>query len=165
MKPDILVRIFFALSISIVLTACTETDNLEPEADIYASPWYTPTSWEGEAYDWYFGVTNAAISEEVVEEGIILAYMSIPDDLYEGAVRPLPAWAVGANWEYIIPGYGEIEFLCDKETVPGTTEHYFRFVLIPPGKIISTKKSTALTREQLMQMPYKEVCDLLGIEE
>jgi len=173
MKTNIFKTFIFVLSFATLLSSCIQDSNVGPQGEpgldgqveIYYSQWYTPISWVDGTTDWYFDVTNPYIDEDAVEAGIILAYMSVPGDVYANAVRPMPAYALGANWDFLIPDYGEIEFTCDSEFVPGTANHFFRFVVIPSGVQIKSTKSTNLTKEELMKMPYQDVCKLLNIPE
>ena len=106
----------FAAFIVLILSGCSQEgsqgpaglDGLDGNANVTASPWYTPTVWEGSAGDWYFDVTNSAISQDIVESGAILAYVSLPGDLYNDyTVRPLPANAIDANWDFLLPNDGK----------------------------------------------------------
>lgn len=137
------------------------------DTEIYYSDWYEPITWAGQSGDWYFDVSNSAITEDMLNTGIILAYVSFQDDIYEWAVRPMPAYALGANWDFVLPGAGSIEFLCDMPDYPGTTGLLFRFILIPSN--IPVKKSGSvennLNIEELKLLPYSEVCKKLGIPE
>lgn len=164
----------FFVIIGFLLAGCTTEGPMGPEGvpgrdgldtEIYYSPWYEPQSWLGSAGDWYFGINSTAISENIVETGVILAYMSVPKDLgYEAAVRPMPAYALGANWEFIIPDYGKIEFMTDAQSVPGTKGYFFRFVLIP-SNIKLKAKGFNTSVEELKSLPYEDVCSKLGIPE
>ena len=133
-------------------------------ANIIYSPWYSP-SWVGQTSDWYFDVASAAISKDIVEGGAILAYVSLPGDTYSKAVRPLPAYALGCNWDYLIPGYGQIEFISDATAKPAITNYWFRFILIPANSTLKSTKLKSLKTSDLKNMPYLEVCKLLGIPE
>jgi hypothetical protein len=171
MKTNILSKLLVLIFSGLLISSCTQEGAVGPQGepgkiDVYYSQWYTPNSWDGQAGDWYFDVTSPDINQDVVEGGIILAYMSVPNDIYQNAVRPMPAWAVQANWDFLIPDYGTIEFTCDSEIAPGTTDHYFRFVIIPSGtQLKSTKAVAGHSKEELMKMPYQDVCKLFGIPE
>jgi hypothetical protein len=175
--------IFFLIAISsIIQTACVKEgprgpagqngtngqNGLDGNANVIASPWITPTAWAGQTSDWYFDVASTAITQEIVENGAILAYVSLKDDLYSGAaVRPLPAYAVGANWDFLIPAYGQIEFTSDALTIPATTGNLFRFILIPSSSTLSLKSGSinGLKKSEFQNMTYKDVCKLLDIAE
>jgi len=170
MKIKIFKTLIYLVSIFFLYTGCSIDGTVGPQgldgqANIIYSQWYTPTAWNGETGDWYFDVTSADIDEDIVERGIILAYMSLPNDIYNKAVRPMPAYAIGCNWDFLIPDYGKIEFTSDSQNAPGTDGYYFRFVFIPPGTQLKSTRPVGYTKEELLQMPYSDVCKLLGIPE
>jgi hypothetical protein len=134
-------------------------------ANVIYSPWYTPNDWNGETRDWYFQVSNSQISEDVVEAGVILAYVSLPGDIYSVAVRPLPAYAIGANWDFLIPDYGMIEFTSDALDKPGTSGYYFRFVIIPSSVPLKSTANQSFSPDELRKMSYIEICKKFGIPE
>lgn len=164
--------LMFFVIIGFLFAGCVQEGPMGPEglpgrdgnANVYYSNWYEPTGWSGKTGDWYFGVNDSRITEDIVEYGAILAYMSIPNDIYPNAVRPMPAFANDANWEYIIPDYGKIEFMTDADYVPGTKGYLFRFVLIPSNIQLKTQ-GIKTTVEALAKMPYEEVCNTLRIPE
>jgi len=132
-------------------------------AEVYYSEWFSPSSWSGEPGDWYFNASAPDLNQDIVEGGVILAYVSLADDIYEAAVRPLPALAVGANWDFLIPDYGSIEFTSDMGAMPLTSGNQFRFIAIPGT--IPALKSASISKQELRNMSYKEVCKLLNIPE
>jgi hypothetical protein len=102
------------------------------DATVYYSEWFSPTVWSGGSGDWYFEASAPDLTQDIVENGVVLAYAWLAGDLYDGSsVRPLPAQAVGANWSFLIHQYGSIEFTCDMFNMPLTTGNRFRFVAIP----------------------------------
>jgi hypothetical protein len=133
-------------------------------ANVISSEWIHPTSWNGQTGDWYFDVSNSAINSSIVEQGVILAYVSLPGDIYPAAVRPLPSWALGSNWDFLIPDYGQIEFTSDALTIPGTTGYSFRYILIPANNFLKSTGSLSYS-EELRNMSYLEVCKKFGIPE
>jgi hypothetical protein len=137
------------------------------DATVYYSEWFSPTEWSGAAGDWYFTANAPDLTEDIVEGGVILAYAWLAGDLYDGtAVRPLPAYAVGANWSFLVHEYQAIEFTCDMIETPQTTNNYFRFVAIP-GTIPALKSASAkqYSEQDLRNMSYKEICKLFNIPE
>lgn len=172
MKTKILIYFLAAFS-TFVFTGCKSEGVQGPagqdglNATVYYSEWITPSAWLGTANDWYFDVSAPDLTENVVENGVILAYVWLADDIYEGtAVRPLPAFAVGANWSFLIPQYESIEFTSDTDLQPYTTGNSFRFIAIPGTD--PTLKSASLTNnraQELKNMSYKEVCKLFNIPE
>jgi hypothetical protein len=167
--------LMFFLLVGVLFAGCVEDGPMGPEglpgrdgkdglngldAEIYYSPWYSPTGWSGTEGDWYFEVNDPNFDEEIVEYGVILVYMSIPGDLYTTAVRPMPAYAASANWDYLIPDYGRIQFTSDAKLKPGTKDYYFRYVLIPSNIKL---KALNTSIDELKSLSYGDVCSKLGI--
>lgn len=163
----------FFVFIGLIIAGCVSEGPMGPEgipgrdgnANVYYSNWYSPSQWNGQTGDWYFDVADNAITEDIVESGVILAYMSIPGDIYPNAVRPMPAYANGVNWDFLIPDYGTIEFTTDALNVPGTQNYLFRFVLIPSNIQLKAGSMKGTTIKELKAMSYREVCNKLGIPE
>jgi len=81
-------------------------------------------------------------------------------------VRPLPEYAVGANWSFLVHQYGSIEFTSDMISKPVTKGNKFRFIAIPGT--IPTMKSANLNNksaQDLKSMSSKDVYKLLNIPE
>jgi len=135
-------------------------------AEVYYSEWFSPTSWSGTSGDWYFDAAAPDLTKNIVESGVILAYVALVDDLYPAAVRPLPAFAVNANWDFLIPDYKSIEFTSTMSAMPLPSGNQFRFIAIP-GTIPALKSASLKykTVQELRNMPYKEVCKLFNIPE
>ncbi|MFA9392000.1 MAG: hypothetical protein ACERKD_19480 [Prolixibacteraceae bacterium] len=136
------------------------------DATVYYSEWFSPSSWSGVSGDWYFEASAPDLTKNIVEQGVVLAYVWLSGDLYEStSVRPLPAFAVDANWSFLIHEYGVIEFTSDKNSKP-LNSHKFRFIAIP-GTIRALKSAypDANGEIDLQQMTYQEVCKLYNIPE
>ena len=135
-------------------------------AEVYYSEWFSPTAWSGASGDWYFNASAPDLTKNIVESGVILAYVALTDDLYAAAVRPLPAYAVGSNWDFLIPDYKSIEFTSTMVAMPLTTGNQFRFIAIP-GTIPALKSASLKNKtvQELRNMPYKDVCKLFNIPE
>jgi len=135
-------------------------------AAVYYSEWFSPTAWSGTSGDWYFSASAPDLNQNVVESGVVLGYVWLNGDIYSSTtVRPLPAYAVGANWSFLIHQYGNIEFTSDMINLPLTT-HKFRFIAIPGTS--SALKSAAMvykTRNELINMPYSEACKLFDVKD
>ena len=166
--------LIFAL-MAMVFSGCEEEGPRGPmgpsgpagqNAEVYYSEWFSPEEWLGGSGDWYFEATAPDLTEDIVEGGVILAYASLADDIYELGVRPLPAYAVGANWDFVIPEYGLIVFNCDMVDEPLTSGNLFRFIAIP-GTIPALKSTSTKGKsiEELKKMSYQEVCRLYNIPE
>ena len=137
------------------------------DATVYYSEWFSPSVWSGTSGDWYFEASAPDLTQDIVDNGVVLAYAWLDGDLYSGSsVRPLPAKAVGANWGFLIHQYGSIEFTCDMFAMPLTAGNKFRFVAIP-GTIPALKAGTPGYRnpQELKSLSYKEVCKLYNIPE
>ena len=137
------------------------------DATVYYSEWFTPSAWSGASGDWYFAASAPDLTQGIVEGGVVLAYAWLAGDVYDGtSVRPLPAYAVGANWSFLIHQYGSIEFTSDLLALPSTSGNKFRFIAIP-GTISALKSGVPGYRseKELRSMSYKEVCRLYNIPE
>lgn len=135
-------------------------------AAVYYSEWFTTSAWSGSSGDWFFSASAPDLTQNNVENGVVLAYVWLSGDMYNStAIRPLPAYAVGANWSFLIHQYGSLEFTSDMINQPLTT-HRFRFVVIPGTsgalKSVATKYPT---RSALLNIPYDEACKLFNIKD
>jgi hypothetical protein len=135
-------------------------------AAVYYSEWFTPSAWSGSTGDWYFSATAPDLTQNNVENGVVLAYVWLDGDVYTStSIRPLPAYAVGANWSFLIHQYGSIEFNSDMIAKPLTT-HKFRFVVIPGTSVALKSAATKYpTQSALINMPYAEACKLFDIKD
>jgi hypothetical protein len=136
-------------------------------ATVYYSDWVTPSDWLGASGDWYFDVSAPDLTADIVENGVVLAYVWLAGDFYDAtAVRPLPAYAVGANWSFLVHQYGSIEFTSDMILKPVTTGNKFRFIAIP-GTLPTLKSAKFNNKsvQDLKSMSYTNVCKLLNIPE
>jgi hypothetical protein len=170
MKTKIATIYLFIVFSTLVFTGCKNEGEKGPaglDATVYYSQWITPSAWLGTSGDWYFSIDAPDLKADIVESGLILAYVSLDGDVYESnAVRPLPAYAVGVNWSFLIPEYEIIEFTSDMISKPFTTGNNFRFIAIPGN--IETLKSGSLKNksvQELRSMSYKDVCKLYNIPE
>ena len=137
------------------------------DATVYYSEWFSPSVWSGVSGDWYFAANAPDLTQNIVEGGVVLAYAWLAGDLYGSTtMRPLPAYAVGANWGFLIHQYGSIEFTSDMYSPPATSTNKFRFIAIP-GTIPALKSGNSGYRseQELRNMSYKEVCKLFNIPE
>ena len=136
-------------------------------ATVYYSEWFTPSAWSGKSGDWYFDASAPDITQDIVERGVVLAYVRLAGDLYDSpSIRPLPAYAVGSNWDFLIPQDGSIEFISDMSNLPLTSGNKFRFIAIP-GTIPALKSASLKNKseQELRNMSYQEVCKLFNIPE
>ena len=136
-------------------------------ATVYYSEWFSPVAWSGNSGDWFFEASAPDLTQDIVEGGVVLAYAWLGGDVYNSAtIRPLPAYAVGANWSFLIYKYGSIEFTSDMIATPATNTNKFRFVAIP-GTVPATKSGTKGYRsaQELRSMSYQQICKLYNIPE
>lgn len=161
------------VSIALLVAGCEDDPVPGPpgrdgqDATVYYSEWFSPSTWSGTSGDWYFDAAAPDLNEDIVERGVVLAYVWLGDDIYDGlAVRPLPAYAVEANWDFLIPEYETIEFTSDMISKPATSSNKFRFIAIP-GTIPALKSASTVEekKEQLKKMSYQEVCKMFNIPE
>ncbi len=160
--------IYLLLAFSILVFAgCKDNDEDDGlDTNVYYSEWITPSAWLGESGDWYFSVDAPELTADIVEKGVILAYAALDGDIYEAAVRPLPAYAVDANWDFLIPDYEIIEFTSDMIAQPVTAGNNFRFITIPGNSTMFKSASMGkMTETELKSMSYKDVCKLFNIPE
>ena len=157
----------------ITFTGCSNAGPQGPagadgqNAAVYYSEWFSPTAWSGASGDWYFSASAPDLTQSVVENGVILAYVWLSGDLYNSTtVRPLPAYALGANWSFLIHEYKSIEFTCDMSTQPFNANDKFRFVAIPGSSVaLKTASLKYNTKSKLINMPYSEACKLFDIKD
>lgn len=173
MKTKITTIFLFVAFLTLVFSGCKKVGMQGPagldgqNATVYYSEWFTPSDWLGTSGDWYFDASAPDLTQEIVEKGVVLAYVWLAGDLYNAtSVRPLPAYAVGANWSFLIHQYGSIEFTSDMSSQPLTTGNKFRFIAIP-GTTTALKSASLKNKSELelRSMSYKEVCKLFNIPE
>ncbi len=173
MKTSFRTLFLFAAIAALLFAGCQKDGPQGPpgldgkNATVYYSEWFSPTAWSGSSGDWYFEASAPDLTQDIVENGVVLAYVWLAGDVYEGTtVRPLPAYAVGANWSFLISQYGIIEFTSDMFGPPSASGNKFRFIAIP-GTIHALKSGTPGYRseQELKRMSYKEICRLYNIPE
>ncbi len=160
--------IYLLLAFSIlVFNGCNDKDEDDGvDTKVYYSEWITPSAWLGESGDWYFSVDAPEVTADILEKGVILAYAALDGDIYEAAVRPLPAYAVDSNWDFLIPDYEIIEFTSDMIAQPVTAGNNFRFITIPGNSTLLKSASMGkMSETELKSMSYKDVCKLFNIPE
>ena len=166
MKIKSIAILLVIASSTILWTGCRKEVTQGP--DVISSIWYTPATnawtYDNTAKEWYYDVSDGEITQDVVENGVVLAYMSSTADHPANSVRPLPSYAMGCDWNFLIHSYGSIEFTSNALTDPGTIEVSFRFILVPASVYLKSAKLKSTRIADLKTMPYQEVCQLLGIQ-
>jgi hypothetical protein len=174
MKAKISTLYLLAAFAFFTFTGCSGQDGIQgpsgvdgQNAAVYYSEWFSPTAWSGTSGDWYFSASAPDLTQNVVESGVVLAYVWLGGDVYNSTtVRPLPAYALGANWSFLIHQYGSIEFICDMSTQPYNSSDKFRFIAIPgTSKALKTAAIKYNTKSKLMNMPYGEACKLFNVSD
>jgi len=173
MNKNINIAYLIVAAIALIVSGCQKDGSAGPagldgqDATVYYSEWFTPSAWLGSSGDWYFHASAPDLTQKIVESGVVLAYVWLAGDLYDASsVRPLPAYAVGANWSFLVHQYGSIEFTSDMTLKPGTTGNRFRFIAIP-GTLPALKSALLKGKsiKDLKNMPYNEVCKYFNIPE
>jgi hypothetical protein len=172
MKTKIQTVYLLAVFAFLFFTGCSKDGAQGPagldgqNAAVYYSEWFSPTaSWSGASGDWYFSASAPDLTQDVIENGVVLAYVWLAGDIYNSTtVRPLPAYALGANWSFLVHQYGSIEFTCDMSTQPFNAGDKFRFIAIP-GSSIALKSAMAKykTQSELKNMSYQDACKLFNV--
>jgi hypothetical protein len=137
--------------------------NLKGTANVIYSGWFEAGSYiNSGTQSAYVEKTAPAISQEIIDEGVVLAYTKLISD--NGFVRPLPATTFDINdaiWNYVIPGAGSIRFTVktiDGGNISPAGTNQYRYVIIPGGVSLNKKKT-------LKQMPYKEIKKRFGLQD
>ena len=172
MKIKTLSISFLITTTALLWTGCGKEGPQGPagydgNANVISSIWYKPSVWtyDNTSQEYYFDVTNSEITKDIVENGVVLAYMSSSADHPANSVRPLPSYAMGCDWNFLIHTYGSIEFTSNALTNPGSIEVSFRFILIPASVYLKSTKVKSKSVVELKNMPYQDVCKMFGIQE
>jgi hypothetical protein len=158
MKTRFLTFSMLILSTLMGLTSCSKDDN---QGEIIYSDWFSPTAWSGTMGNWYFYWNEKAITQDVLDNGAVLAYVKITND--EIPERALPASLGGANWSFLISDIGELLFSTDMNYGNPSTSNEFRYIIIKGGKHLKFAGSNGFSIEKLKTMSYTDVCRALGI--
>lgn len=173
MKTKISTLFLFLVFTVITFTGCSKEGPQGPagldgqNAEVYYSEWFSPTSWSGSAGDWYFSASAPDLTQNMIDNGVVLAYVRLSGDVYNPiTVRPLPAYALGSNWSFLIHQTGSIEFTCDMTVQPFNSGDKFRFVAIP-GTSTALKAASIKynTKSKLINMPYNEARKFFDIKD
>ena len=175
MKTKSIISLLLIIAVVGLISSCVKEgprgpagqNGVDGNANVLASPWLTPLAWQGDTFDWYFDVTSADITQDIIDYGAVLAYIKIPNDILTNSVRSIPAYVDNAEWNFFIPQLSTIEFTSNATARPGTTGYNFRFIIIPSNANVSLKSGTinGYKKSELQNMPYSDVCKLLGIKE
>ncbi len=133
-------------------------------ANVIYSSWFSPSEWLESANNYYFEVSADAIDQSVMDNGVVLAYAMLTNDITPNTVRPLPTMTGSDNafWNYFISDVGVLRFTSTKATTP-SLNNMFRYVIIPGGSEIGSKSAKLNRLDVLKKLPYAEVCKMLRI--
>jgi len=154
--------------LSLFTTACSKYQTTKTDVkntEVYYSQWYTPTIWSGRTGEWFFNVSAPKLTQDNIENGVILAYVWLTADSNSStAIRPLPAYTVGSTWSFLIRQYGKIEITNDMISHPLTTDK-IRFVVIPATSSLKATAAKYKTKTSLTSLPYNQACKLFNIKD
>jgi hypothetical protein len=133
------------------------------DAEIYYSGWDSPKQWAGQTRDWYYDTSAPALTNAALNSDIVIGYVSAKNDVYEYAVRTLPAYIDGVNYDFLCRGNQTIQYLSDAYDYPPTSEILFRYVYIPSNIALKSASFKNLSIDQIKKLSYNEMCNKLGI--
>lgn len=138
-------------------------------ANVTYSPWFNPVTWTNSGTaNVYYNKTAAGITQAIVDQGVVLAYVKFTEDA--GLVRSLPAVTFSGQviWTYLISP-GLIRFNVNPTSGTGgfspSFTMQFRYVIIPGGVAGGRMSSKPYTLQQLQSMTYEQVMELYHIPE
>jgi hypothetical protein len=111
----------------------------------------------------FFSVNAAAITMEIINKGVIMAYCTLEGE--GNIIRPLPATVMikefASTFSFILSP-GKIQFIQTTTNPAGVTpisnKNKFRYIIIPPNKPLRCSRP-------LKEMSYKDVCQLFEVPE
>ena len=126
-------------------------------ANVQYSAWFSPGTWSGSTFDWFFDTTATGITQSIIDSGVVLAYMKLANDSM--LVRPLPAYPTYTSvyvYNYAIPSVGKIRFTVvtnDGLYIPSTLDK-FRYVIIPGGMKLAKQSGVNYSSYQSVKEHY-----------
>jgi hypothetical protein len=157
MKTRFLTFSMLILAAFVGMTGCSKDDN---QGEIIYSDWFSPNEWNGALGNWYFFWNEEAITQDVLDNGAVLAYVRITNDMIPE--RALPVNTGAANWSFLITNVGELEFATDMNYGNPSTSNEFRYIIIKGGKHLKTAE---INVDKLKTLSYSDACRSLGIPE
>lgn len=129
-------------------------DGKDGNANVVSSEWFVISPWAGVSKAFYFIKTAPAVTQGIIDSGVVLAYTKLSGG--GNKVRPLPAMigsgATEYNFNFNLPQVGEIEFTCNLDGSVSNSST-FRYVVIPSSAV----ESAGLNKEAIKKMDYAEV--------
>lgn len=110
-----------------------------------------------------FTVNAPAITQDILDKGVVMAYCRLEND--NGFTRVLPTSVIISgfisNWDFVL-SQGKIQFIQTTTNPAGIApisgKNKFRYIIIPPTQHLRLSKP-------LSKMSYSEICSLLNISE
>lgn len=147
-------------------------------ANVIYSDWYSPETW---VLSTTFGVsersftmTTSALTQEIIDYGVVLVYMRFVG--FNPEISQLPLILADVDYSFLFRAQaGSIKVVYYLTTDPTTdpvvipSDNHVRYVLIPGGVLDEVAEGAGITYAQLAgsldSMPYLEVCGLFDIPE
>jgi hypothetical protein len=155
-----LTKILSALML-VFLMSCSKDGETGPQgpagidgnANVLYSDWFLSGTWSGSSGNYNFNKAATAITQTVLDQGVVLAYAKLTAD--GSNVRPLPATTSGPTfWNFILT-VGNINFTSSLNSSPSTNNEY-RYIVIPATTALRLQKPVT-------EMTYNEVCAFYNI--
>lgn len=162
MRTKLLIFSVVLLATFAGITGCSKDDD---QTEVYHSAWFNPADFGGVSGDYYSINTAPAITKDIIDNGVVLAYCMLVGD--DDIVRPLPAYT-NANtgiWDYDIPEIGKIRFTSTITIGIPSSSNLFRYVVIKGTSKLAATGFGGKSMEEISEMPYSDVCKVLGIPE
>lgn len=144
------------------LMACSKDGETGPQgppgingnANVLYSDWFLSGTWSGSSGNYNFNKAATAITQTVLDQGVVLAYAKLTAD--GSNVRPLPATTSGPTlWNYILT-VGNINFTSNISISTPSVSNEFRYIVIPATTALRLQKPVT-------EMTYNEVCAFYNI--
>lgn len=130
------------------------TNGTNGNANVMYSDWFNSGTWTSGSGVQYFNKAEAAITQTVIDQGVVLAFAKLTADATN--VRPLPAnTGTSTYWNFYLTAVGNIRFETNFVGTPSTTNQ-FRYIIIPASTHLRLSKP-------FTAMSYQEICSLFHI--
>ncbi|MCB9033782.1 MAG: hypothetical protein H6553_08090 [Chitinophagales bacterium] len=131
-------------------------DGVDGNANVMYSDWFASGTWSGSSGNYYFNKSASAVTQDILDQGVVLAFAKLSSD--GSNIRPLPANASGYIWNYVLT-VGNIQFTTDFSFgTPPSVNNQFRYVIIPSTTHLRLSKP-------LTEYSYHEICTMYNIPE
>ncbi|MBN1885480.1 MAG: hypothetical protein JW876_08165 [Candidatus Krumholzibacteriota bacterium] len=172
------------LCLALVVVGCTGEDGARGPAgpagtaNVIYSDWYETDPWVQEAFygaiERTFTMTTTALTQEIIDHGVVLVYMRFLGISPEICQLPVTVEDVDYRFHFRARA-GSIKVAYYSIPSPGTdpgaipSGNVARYVLIPGGALDEIAGSRGISRSRLIDslgaMTYEETCGLFEIHE